>query len=126
MKLRTLMVINAIVAAVFGVSFIFWPGQVLAQYGHSADAALEYLGQLVGASLIAFAVLTWSARNAPDSVARRAILLSMFIGDAIGFVVALIAQIGGVENQLGWSTVAIYLLLAVGFGYFRFAKPVNA
>jgi hypothetical protein len=33
---------------------------------------------------------------------------------------------GGVENQLGWSTVAIYLLLAVGFGYFRFAKPVNA
>ena len=126
MKLRTLMVINAIVAAVFGVSFVFWPGRVLAQYGHSADPALEYLGQLVGAALIAFAVLTWSARSATDSVARRAILLSMFIGDAIGFIVALIAQLGGVENELGWSTVAIYLLLAVGFGYFRFAKPVDA
>jgi putative effector of murein hydrolase len=116
------MVINAILAAVFGVGFVFWPGQVLAQYGQ----ALEYLGQLVGAALIAFAVLTWSARNTPDSVARRAILLSMFIGDAIGFVVALIAQLGGVENELGWSTVAIYLLLAVGFGYFRFAKRADA
>ncbi len=126
MKLRTLMVINAIAAAVFGVSFVLWPGQVLSQYGHSADAALEYLGQLVGAALIAFAVLTWSARSAPDSVARRAILLSMFIGDATAFIVALIAQLGGVENELGWSTVSIYLLLALGFGYFRFVKPAGA
>ena len=47
MKLRTLMVINAIAAAVFGVSFVLWPGQVLAQYGHSADAALKYLFQCV-------------------------------------------------------------------------------
>ena len=126
MKLRTLMVINAIAAAVFGVSFVLWPGQVLSQYGHSADAALEYVGQLVGAALIAFAVLTWSARSAPDSVARRAILLAMFIGDATAFIVALIAQLGGVENELGWSTVSIYLLLALGFGYFRFVKPAGA
>ena len=126
MKLRTLMVIHAIAAAVFGVSFVFWPGEVLSQYGHAADAALEYLFQLVGAALIAFAVLTWSARNAPDSVARRAILLSMFIGNAIGFVVALIAQLGGVDNELGWSTVAIYLLFALGFGYFRIVKPAEA
>jgi hypothetical protein len=120
------MVIHAIAAAVFGVSFVFWPGEVLSQYGHAADAALAYLFQLVGAALIAFAVLTWSARNAPDSVARRAILLSMFIGNAIGFVVALIAQLGGVDNELGWSTVAIYLLFALGFGYFRIVKPAEA
>jgi hypothetical protein len=126
MKLRTLMVINAIAAAVFGVSFVLWPGQVLAQYGHSADAALKYLFQLVGAALIAFAVLTWSARNAADSVARRAILLSMFVGNAIAFIVALLAQLGGVENELGWSTVAVYLLLALGFGYFHFVRRAEA
>jgi len=43
----------------------------------------------------------------------------MFIGDATAFIVALIAQFAGVENELGWSTVATYLLLAMGFGYFR-------
>jgi hypothetical protein len=28
----------------------------------------------------------------------------------------------GVGNSLVWSTVVIFLLLAVGFGYFRFGK----
>ena len=70
--------------------------------------------------LLSFAVLTWVARNAPDSETRRAILLALFVGDSVGFVIALIGQLGGEVNVLGWSTVAIYLLLAVGFGYFRF------
>jgi hypothetical protein len=66
-------------------------------------------------------VLTWSVRNAPDSEARRAILLALLVGDAVGFIVALIGQLGGVVNALGWLTVVIYLLLAIGFAYFRFA-----
>jgi len=84
---------------------------------------LEYVAQLFGAALLAFAVLTWTARNAPDSDTRRAILLAMVVGDGIGFIVSLIGQLGGVMNALGWSTVVIYLLLAVGFGYFCFAQP---
>jgi len=36
------------------------------------------------------------------------------------------AQLKGVVNSLGWSTVAIYLLLALGFAYFHFAKPSEA
>jgi hypothetical protein len=39
----------------------------------------------------------------------------------VGCAVALLAQIDGVVNALGWSTVAIYFWLAVGFGYFAFA-----
>jgi len=81
------------------------------------------VAQLFGAALLAFAVLTWTAREAPDSDARRAILLAMFVGDCIGCVVALIGQFRGVMNALGWSTVVIYLLLAIGFGYFCFAQP---
>ncbi len=62
--------------------------------------------------------------NTNDSTARRAIVLALFIGNAAGFVVALIGQINDVVGALGWSTVAIYLLLALGFGYFQFAKKV--
>ena len=36
------------------------------------------------------------------------------------------AQLKGVVNSLGWSTVAIYLLLAIGFAYFQFTKPSEA
>ena len=125
MKLSALMIVNAIVAAVFGLGFIFAPGQVAAFYNPEVGspevgAVLKIVAQLFGAALLAFAVLTWVARNAPDSEARRAILLALFVGESVGFVIALIGQLGGEVNALGWSTVAIYLLLAVGFGYFRF------
>lgn len=120
------MVINAVIAIVFGITFVVVPARIVSFYGITADAPLRYVGQLFGAALIAFAVLTWSARKAPDSEARKAILLALFIGDGIGFVVALIGQLRGVMNALGWSTVAIYLLLSLGFGYFRFANPSSS
>jgi hypothetical protein len=125
MKLSALMIVNAIVAAVFGLGFIFAPGQVASYYsleagGLEVGGVLEVVVRLFGAALLTFGILTWVARNAPDSDARRAILLALFMGDGVGFVIALIGQFGGEVNALGWSTVAIYLLLAIGFGYFRF------
>jgi len=125
MKLGTLMTINTIVAAVFGIAFVVVPGQVHSLYGVAVGAEINYVGQLFGAALIAFAVLTWTARNATASDARKAIILALFIGDFIGFVVSLIGQLGNVVNALGWLTVAIYLLLALGFGYFQIAKPTS-
>ena len=85
MKLNAFMVINAIIAAVFGLGLVFVPGQVVSLYGYTADVGLSYTGQLFGAALLVIAVLTWSARNLPDSDARRAILLALFVGDAVGF-----------------------------------------
>ena len=122
MKLSTLMVINSVIAFVFGIAFVLIPWQVLSFYGVQPNPALNYVGQLFGVSLITFAVLTWSARAAEASDARKAIVKAMFIGDGIGFIVALIAQLNNVVNNLGWSTVGIYLLLAIGFGYFNFSK----
>jgi hypothetical protein len=125
MKLNTLMVINTIVAAVFGIAFVLVPAQVIQLYGITVDAPLKYVGQLFGAALVGFAFLTWSARNATDSDARRAIVFALFVSDGVGFIVALIGQLAGVVNSLGWSTVAIYLLLALGFGYFQFTRPAS-
>jgi hypothetical protein len=123
MKLRTLLIINAVVAAVFGLAFVLVPSQVASQYGIEGTAALDYMGRLFGAALIGYAVLTWLARNANESTARTAIVLALLIGNGVGFVVALISQINEVVNALGWSSVAIYLLLALGYGYFQFAAP---
>jgi len=117
------MTINAVVAAVFGIAFVLVPSQVMSLYGVEGSAALNYVGQLYGAALISFAVLTWSARNAAQSDARKAIVLALFVGEAVGFVLALIGQLANPVSPLGWSTVAIYLLLALGFGYFQFSKP---
>ena len=129
MKLKTLMIINAIVAIVFGVVFVIIPSQVYSLYGPSiGDAAgvLNYMGQLFGATLIGFGLLTWTARDAAESEARKAIVLALFVSEGIGFVVAFIGQMNNVVNVLGWSTVAIYFLLALGFGYFQFSKTSSS
>jgi hypothetical protein len=68
-------------------------------------------------------LLTWFARNDAGSEALQATVLSLFVYDAIGFVVALMAVLSGVMNALGWAIVGLYLLLTLGFGYFQFKKP---
>ena len=120
MKLSTFMVITAIVAFLFGLAFLLVAGTLMSFYGVSLSPGGLIVARLFGAALLGFAVLTWSARNAEESEALRAIILALFISDAIGFIVALIGQLAGVLNALGWSTVIIYLLLALGFGYFQF------
>jgi hypothetical protein len=118
MKLSTLFIINTIVAAIFGIAFVILPGPVLSLYDVTVDPTSMYLGQIFGAALISFAILTYLARNAPASPLRDAIVLALFVGDAVGFIASLLAQLAGVANGLGWITVVIYLLLALGFGYF--------
>jgi len=126
MKLGNLFAVNAVIAGLFGLGFVFAPAQVLAQYGLTLDAGLSVIAQLFGSALIGYAILTWSARSAGASDARRAIVLALFVSNAIGFVLALMAQLKGLVNSLGWSTVAIYLVLALGFAYFQFAKPTES
>lgn len=126
MKLRNLFAVNAVIAGLFGLAFVFAPAQLLAQYGLAVDSAFALVAQLFGAALIGYAILTWLCRKAGDSDARRAIVLALFISDGVAFILALMAQLKGLVNPLGWSTVAIYLLLAIGFAYFHFAKPSEA
>ena len=123
MKLNTLLVINAILAVVFGLAFLLAPTATSTLYGNTLDPVSKYLGQLLGAAFIGVGIVTWMARKAAASDALRAIVLAYFIANSISFIVALINQLAGVVNALGWSSVAIYLLFALGYAYFQFVKP---
>ncbi|HSG43287.1 MAG TPA: hypothetical protein VLA72_09040 [Anaerolineales bacterium] len=123
MKLSTLMIIKAVIVIFFGIGFILMPTTVMSLFGLTLNPGGALITQLYGASFILLGILMWSARNASGSeAALRAIVLAAFIGDTIGFIVALIAQLAGVANALGWLTVVLYLFLAMGFGYFQFSK----
>ena len=125
MKFNTFMIIYAIVSLLFGIGFVLAPGLVLSVYGADADLSFRYIGQLFGAALISLGVLSWSVRSAGDSDVRKAVLSSLLVGEVIGFVLAVIGQITGALNVLGWSVVFVYLLLSAGLAYFRFASPTR-
>ncbi len=125
MTLRNFLTVASIVAFVFGLGFVLVTMPLVALYSVTLNAGGVFVGQLFGAALLGFGVLNWFARPVTDSKAVQAVVLANLVADAVGFVLALLGQltqVGGV-NQLGWSTVVIYLLLALSFAYFQFVKP---
>ncbi len=118
MKFKTLMIIKAVVCLGFGPVLLFFPGQLLNLLGASFGSGASLTAREYGASLIGNLLLTWLARKAEDSLARRAIIWDLFIYDAIALIVTLVIQLSGGLNALGWAIVFVYLFFTVGFGYF--------
>jgi hypothetical protein len=122
MRLSALLIFNAIVAAVFGLTALLLPGQLYSTYGLTSDAGARLVAQFFGAALIGTVILTWSLRNIEPGPTRQALTLALFTQGALGLVISLIAQFGGVVNALGWLNVALTAIFAVGYGYFRFVR----
>ena len=118
MKLQTLMIIKAVVCLCLGVPILLASSFTYSLFGASLNPGGVFAAREYGASLIGNLMVTWFARKAAESEARRAIILGLCVYDAIGFVVTLIALLTGVLGLLGWFAAAIYLFFAVGFGYF--------
>lgn len=124
MKLKYLFTVHSVVALFNGGSCVLAPKLYPSLYGISLpDPDAIFMARLFGGALLTYCFVAWFARNAKDSAARRAIVLGFFITLAIGFIVALLAQLSGVMNALGWVIVGLYFLLALGYGYFQFVKP---
>ena len=125
MKFNTFMLVYAVISAVFGLGFVFIPGLLLPLYGVEPDAALKLIGQLFGAVLISLALLAWLVRNLRDSETQRPVIISLLVGEALGFILALIGQLNGVFNALGWSVIAVYLFFTLGLAYLLFSKSAS-
>jgi hypothetical protein len=122
MSYKNVTTFASIAAFIFALGFIFMPAQLTSFYNVTLNDAGILIAQLFGATLLGFGLLNWFGRAFDDNDARQALLTANFATDAVGFIFALLGQLGGVSgvNSLGWSTVLIYLILAAGFGYLRF------
>ena len=116
------MLIKAFICLVFGFLLLVFPSQLLTLLGASLGAAGLFTAREYGAALTGTLLLTWYAREAQDSTARRAIILDLFIYDGIALVVTLYNVLTGTLNWLGWGIVAVYLFFTIGYGYFWFSK----
>lgn len=120
MTLSLFLKIKAVISLFFGLGMLFANPLMMPIYGISLNRAGTMLSQWNGGFMIGIGLICWFAAAAPKSDFLKGILLSLFICDTIGFVTALLAQLAGVTNALAWSSVGIWLLLALGLGWFRF------
>jgi hypothetical protein len=131
MTYRNFLTLAAILGFLFGLGFLLMPLGLTALYGitlGTAGSAAEFVARLFGIELLGLATLTWLMRGVGDPAARRAVNFANILANGLGFVISTWYQISGTAgtNALGWSTVAIYLLLALGFAYFEFMQPSRA
>ena len=122
MKLKTLLIIKAVVCLCFGVPILLVPNFIYSLLGATLATGGVFAAREYGASMMGNLMLTWFARNSQESDARWAIILALFVYDAIGVIVTLVAILLGALNPLAWLVVALYLFLALGFGYFLLPK----
>jgi hypothetical protein len=124
MKLSTFLLIKAIVCFIFGIGYVVAPVAVGSMYAINLDPDGVIMARFFAALLIGIGLILWLLRDADWNV-LKGITLSLCIADTIGFIIALVGQLAGNMNALGWIIVIIFLLLAVGLCYFRFLKPGN-
>lgn len=122
MKLKTLLVIKAIVCLSIGIPVLLIPNFTYSIFGATLAAGGIFTAREYGASMMGNMMLAWFSRNSKESDARWAIILALFVYDAVGVVVTLIAILSGALNPLAWLIVALYLFFTLGFGYFLLQK----
>ena len=118
MKISTLMMIAALIALIFGLGFILVPVQAINLYGNTLEGVGVFVARYFGASLLGLAFLAWLNRNEPS----KGVQTGFFAAMVLGLAVSVYDAIAGTHNALVWLNVVIYLLLALGFGYFSFMK----
>jgi len=123
MKLKYLFIFNAVATIIFGIGSVLIPQTLVTLFGSTLNPAGVLMMQYGGVWLIGLGLLAWLVRNAAESEARKAVILAFMVCYGIAFIVALLAQLNAVLNAFGWGTVGLNLVLALGYGYFQFAKP---
>jgi hypothetical protein len=122
MKLSVFMIIKSLVTLFFGMAFLIIPAQALSIYGITTDHAGLLMSRFFGVGFMMIGLVCWFVGNAEASELRLDILLALFITDLLGFSLSLITQLTGFLNAAGWINVILWLLMALGAGYFRFLR----
>lgn len=121
MKVSLLILLKAIVCVVFGVAYIVWPVGIAGGFDVALSPGGAFMARLFGVVFFGIGLYCWLIRN-HEGKALKDFVFAFFIADTIGLIVALIAQLDGIMNDLGWLLVALWLFFSVGLGYFFFKK----
>lgn len=128
MHTRILLIASALVLGVLGVVASFLPLEVLTFLQPETDRRVEILVQLLGAALVGFAMLNWTAKGAPaGGIYGRPIVAANLVHFTVaGIALAKLAAVGELAAA-GIALTVVYVLFALGFGMAMFGRgPIGA
>ena len=125
MNLRNLYLLNTIISLGFALGFLLISPFLLGLLGMEDTPEARTLAQLVAVELVVGGVTTLLARDVTDAKATSAINTGNFLAGLLGTVIALRATLTGVMGWFGYVVTAVYLFVAVAFGYFQFMRKAR-
>ncbi len=115
MRPNTLFLIAGVLALAFGLGFLLVPAAVLPVYAVGTDPATVLMSRFFGVALVQLGLTLYFLRETRDAATTRAVALAGVVGSACGVLVAAMGTLNHLTNGMGWSTVAIYGLLLLGY-----------
>jgi hypothetical protein len=122
MQLKTIFTVNYIIAFLFGAGFIFFPTLCSSIMGFDVAGDSFLIARGMGVFVIGTGFLTFFARNASNSEARRAIILSLFTL----YILLILYKLSlnffyGISFNLMFASIyVIHTGLIISYGYFLF------
>jgi hypothetical protein len=121
MTVKNYFIVSSIIIFFSGVVSVFSPQMMFDAWGTASNQAGLIITQLSGALEIGLGCILWLTRNTGPSETRRAIVIGGFITYSL-FTIIMLFNLSGSLSVAVWGNIAVYLLLALGFGYFAVFK----
>ncbi|MGA9532223.1 MAG: hypothetical protein WBR18_05855 [Anaerolineales bacterium] len=121
MSIQRWMTVVGVLGLVFGLAYLLVPAPLLAFFGIGTTPSLTFAARFFGGSTLGWGVLGLTARGVPGRAGLGAIAGSFAFSFAIGTVLAVWGTLAGAINVYGWVVAALFLLLTLVMGAYRFA-----
>jgi hypothetical protein len=119
MKLSTFAIIITILAFGFGLAFLIIPVKLAAFYGTTLDGGGIVMARYFGGANLLIGLIYWSYSSvSPAAKSWPKLLLYSIFYDVLQLVVTLVAVLNKDSNSMGWTTVGLFALLAIGSLYY--------
>lgn len=127
MKISTFAIILAILGAFYGIALLAIPVKFMATYAIVLDSGGALIARLLGALLAGNSITYWLCRNVPasDRVWQHILTGTVFY-NIVGVAITASAMLNGISNSIGWTTVAVQLLVAASCLYYLLQRKTDA
>lgn len=120
------MSVSALVLAVCGVAASFLPQEILAAIGVAPHVVMTAIVQLLGALLLAFAMVDWMAKDSLiGGIYNRPVSIGNLVHFAVGAITLGKLVLAGGAPRAVLVAAAVYAVFAVAFATLVFGSGVT-
>jgi hypothetical protein len=112
---------TAVLIGIFGLGWLIVPDVMGNYWRIDPGDNLNYMGRRYAAFMLGLVMALWLARSAPNTQARRALMIGALVALALTTAISLYGALALALNA--WPAVVVEFVLVMGFVWVLFIKP---